>query len=112
MYGREAANVTCAAIVRADVEAGDLESAVAYITVIEAELAGAPLPLAVALHRAELADNQEQIAEEELRHAIQEGTATVEQAREYIRKSALARRTAEQAEQSVQRWIDEREASR
>lgn len=112
LYGREAVNLQCAQIVTADVQAGDLESAVAFVTVIEAALAGTSLPLLQSLHEAELADNLEQIAEEAFRHAIQEGRATIEQAREYIRKSAVARRKAEQAEQSVQRWIDEHEAGR
>jgi len=112
IYGVGAANLICARVVASDVKAGDIESAAAFAAVIEVALAGAPLPLLRALHEAELADAAEQTADEEFRHAIQEGTATIEQAREYIRKSAVARRKAEQAEQSVAEWIRKQEAGR
>jgi hypothetical protein len=110
LYGPLALNRLCAQVVAADVQAGDYETAVAFVALIEAELAGPRQPLLQALHDAELADIEEQVAEEALRHAIQHGRATVEQAREYIRKSATARRKAEQAEQAVAQWIQDQDA--
>lgn len=61
--------------------------------------------LMTALHEAEMADCFEQITDEAFREKLRHGVATVEDGREYVRKSAIARYKAEQAEQSVIGWI-------
>lgn len=110
LYGDAAVNLQCAAIVGADVRGGDLESALAFVAPIEAALGGAAIPLFQALHEAELADNAEQYADETFREKLRQGTATADDAREFIRKSAAARHKAEEAERAAQRWINHQEA--
>lgn len=110
LYGDAAVNLQCAAIVGADVRGGDLESALAFVAPIEAALGGAAIPLFQALHEAELADNAEQYADETFREKLRQGTATADDAREFIRKSAPARHKAEEAERAAQRWINHQEA--
>jgi hypothetical protein len=110
VYGPEAVNHQCARVVASDVKAGDLETALAFIAPIEAALGGAPVPLFQALHEAELADNAEQNADESFREKLRQGTATIDDAKEYIRKSAAARHKAEEAERAAQRWIEHQEA--
>lgn len=113
LYGERSVNRECARIITSDLEAGDSEAAAVFLAAIDAAAGSRTiLPLAQAIHEAECADNAEQTAEEAFRHAVQEGVATLEQAYEYLRKSAIARDKAERAEQSVRRWIEEQEAQR
>ena len=61
------------------------------------------------LNRAEMADAAEQVADENFRGKLRTGTATGEDAREYLRKSAAQRATAEEAEHDVLEWIRKQE---
>ncbi|MGH7510895.1 MAG: hypothetical protein ACREMZ_15690 [Gemmatimonadales bacterium] len=113
LYGERSVNRECAKILASDLEAGDTEAAALFLSPIDAACAPRhSLSLHEALHRAELADAAEQVADENFREKLRQGTATVEEAREYLRKSALARAAAEEAERETQAWIDEQEARR
>ncbi len=68
------------------------------------------VPLADALHLAEVADCVEQIADEGFRFKLSQGTATIADAREYLRKSAAQCARAEVARREVNEWISQQEA--
>lgn len=108
IYGPGNAYDTVAKVNRELVEMGQSARALALMIPIDESLA-APVRLCLseALHKAEIADALEQITDEVFREKIRQGTATVTEAREYIRRSCAARCEAEKAEQAVERWIDE-----
>lgn len=62
------------------------------------------LPLPEALHAAEIADTEEQLADESFRFKLAQGTATVADADVYLKKSALQCARAEVARREVERW--------
>jgi hypothetical protein len=70
------------------------------------------LPLPEALHQAELADCREQEGDETFRHRLTTGSATVADAREYLRLSGVQCARAEIARRETQRWIEEQEGER
>lgn len=92
-------------------DAGRDDVVMAHMAEVDASMLPRPaVDLMTALHEAELADCWEQISDERFREKLRRGTATVEDAREYMRKSACARYKAEQAEQSVISWIAQQKA--
>jgi hypothetical protein len=70
------------------------------------------VPLPDALHLAEVADCVEQMADETFRFKLVQGTATVADGKEYLRKSALQCARAEVARRELAEWITEQEAAR
>ncbi len=64
------------------------------------------LGLDEALHKAECADADEQLADEGFRYALRQETATIADAKDYLRKSALQCARAEVARREVHRWIE------
>jgi hypothetical protein len=90
--------------------AGMTEKVAELMAVIDASLSGqTPITLHDALHEAEIADCMEQIADESFRDKLRRGTASVSDAREYVRKSAHARTKAEKAEAETLTWISQQE---
>lgn len=87
-------------------DAGQADVVTEHMAVIDASMLPRPaVDLLTALHEAEMADCFEQIPDETFREKLRRGVATVEQGREWVRKSAMARYKSEQAEQSVVGWI-------
>lgn len=87
-------------------DAGQMDVVMAHMAEVDASMLPRPaVDLLTALHEAEMADCFEQIPDETFRDKLRRGTATVGDAREYVRKSVVARYKAEQAEQSVLNWI-------
>lgn len=85
-------------------EAGQTDYVVEHMVDIDASMAGRQCrSLTEALHRAELADADEQRADEQLREAIRTGTVTVADCEEFLRRNAHAIRTAEEC----QVWVTE-----
>lgn len=81
------------------------------MAVIEASLGGSRrIPLHEALHEAELADAAEQVPDETFRYRLSQGTATVEEAKDWLRKTAAQCVKAEVAMREVQDWIRAKEA--
>lgn len=81
------------------------------MAVIDASLAPVTFAsLTDLLHEAQIADVCEEPADETFRHKLQCGTATVAEARDALRKSAVARGKAELAEAALLHWIEEKEA--
>lgn len=112
IYGAHAVNRECARILTADIDAGDTEAATLFLAPIDAACAPRQrLGLMEALHRAEMADCLEQLADETFREKLRQGTATVDDAREFIRRSAIARTAAEVAEREAMEWIREKESA-
>jgi len=70
-------------------------------------------PLFEALSEEQLADCFEDLSEEPFREKLRKGTATVEDAQTYVKRSAAARYKAELAEVAVTQWIaEQKEAQR
>jgi hypothetical protein len=92
------------------IDFGLTEKVAELMAVIDASLAGQlPITLHDALHEAEIADCMEQIADESFRDKLRKGTASVSDAKEYLRKSAVQRTKAEIAERETLTWIKEQE---
>lgn len=87
-------------------QAGCTEKIAELMAVVDASLTGElPTTLDDALHEAEIADCLEQVADESFRDKRRRGAATVKDAREYLRRSAIQRQKAEIAERETLRWI-------
>lgn len=107
IYGETSAYRLVAQINEDLVSHGESERALTLMVPIDASLATRQrIPLECALHLAELKDAEEQMADENFRDKLRQGTATPDDAREYIRRSIAARAAAEDAIQEARAWID------
>lgn len=92
---------------------GHTDKLAELMAVVDASLTDTlPISLYDALHDAEMADCQEQIADESFRDKLRKGAATVDDAREYLKRSAIQRAKAEVAERETLLWIAEQEDSK
>ena len=64
-------------------------------------------PLLEAMHAEMLADSLEDLSQEEFRDKLRRGDATVQDAREFLRRSVEARTRAAELERATMEWIRE-----
>ena len=102
LYGPHATNLECAAIIAADLKAGDYESVAVYLAPIDAALAGhTDVPTLDAIYESQTADCAEDTAE-----AAYHRDPSPETARALIKASALERMKAERREAALRREWD------